>query len=140
MKTALVFLLSALALKETSFINSPYVLRGFSQGLCFILGGLWSLKYISFSHLGRYWPLFGYIAALLLSTIGSRQPVYISFQVISFSAVVIFFIAYYESKKGDRLGVNELLSNTTIILYTLVAVSSVVLWTVAPAFVYKEYA
>jgi hypothetical protein len=119
MKIVLAILALAMIAKDASYLGDPYIMRGTAQGLCLIVGGSWLLTNLSPMLLKRYWPLFGYMIALFLSIIGTRDPVYVAFQVISLVAVIVLFIAYFESRRNITTNINATLLNTTIIAYAI---------------------
>ena len=135
MQIVLIILIVALVAKDTSYLGDPYIMRGFAQGLCLIVGGMWLVTNISGLILKRYWPVFGYLAIILVATMETRDPVYVLWQVASLAAVIFFFIAYFETerKKGYP---HAVLVNTTLIAFSLVAMLSLVLAKYLPSLAY----
>ncbi len=137
MRRVLIFLAIALIAKDTSQLGDVYVLRTIAQGLCLLVGGLWLLSHPSVGLLARYWPIWGYLAVLLISTCDASDPPFVLAQVASLVAVVMFFIAYHE--KNFRLNEQRdfTLVNTTIALYLVVALISLVIIPIFPNIAYQ---
>ena len=109
MQVVLVILIVALIAKDISYFGDPYIMRGTAQALCLFVGGLWLALHFSASLLKRYWPVLGYLLILCLAIYGTRDPIYVTLQVASLAAIIIFGIAYFEVTKrctGSRRGHN----------------------------------
>lgn len=136
MKVALMILVVALIAKDTSQLNDPYVMRGVAQGLCLLLGGIWIMANLTDEILKRYWAVFGYVAAISLSSLFSGSLFYILLQVASLVAILFFFIAYFET--SPMLGEQAIgrLIDTTVICYSIVAILSLIVIFTHPAIAY----
>jgi O-antigen ligase len=130
---ALVFLLIA---KDTSQLNDPYFMRGTAEVLCLGVGGLWILNHLSLTLIKRYWLIMAYVAALLISAAGSVTPGYVLLQALSLVAVLLFFAAYFESHQADQVAAVKTITNMTIVMYTLVAMMSLIVLFTHPAIAY----
>ena len=134
----MVILLLAIIAKDTAQINDPYILRGFSQGLCLLVGGGWLLFNANTNLLKKYWPVLGYLAVSLLSGLFSPRMSYALIQTASLASVLLFSIAYFESqakKPGDSV---DLYFNTTIFLYGLVCALSLLMIKYNSSIVYSR--
>ena len=137
MRRVLIFLVIALIAKDTSQLGDVYVLRTIAQGLCLLVGSLWLLSNPSVGLLVRYWPIWSYIAILLISTCDSNDPLFVLAQVASLVAVVVFFIAYHENNFRWNEQRDFTLVNTTIALYFVVALISLVIIPLFPNIAYQ---
>jgi O-antigen ligase len=134
----LIVLVVALVAKDTSYLGDPYLLRGFAQGLCLLAGGAWVARHFTPALLARYWPLWGYLAALAVSTPGTADPLYVGLQVLSLAAVVLFFVAYFETRRRQRAAdPARTLLDATLLCYTVVVILSLVVSVLAPRIAYE---
>lgn len=138
MVIVLIILIVALIAKDTSYLNDPYLMRGISQGLCLIVGLGWLLNNITYSLLCRYWGIIGYILILLISSIISDEQIYVMLQVVSITSVILFAISLFESRKNRIKDALNPLINTTIFIYTLVMLISLLIIFVAPSLAYQH--
>jgi hypothetical protein len=136
MKFTLLVLAVALVAKDTSQLNDPYVLRGLAQVLCMAVGGSWVLANLSGRLVRRYWPVWGYLAALTLSAGWSVVPFYVWLQLASLAAVLLFSVAYFEASAAQDDGGIGVLLDAAVALYGLVAVLSLVVMFTHPAIAY----
>lgn len=136
MKIALVILIAALIAKDTSQLNDPYVMRGIAQGLCLFAGGVWLLSNFSMGILRSYWPIFGYMTALLVATTGAASPEFVLLQLLSLSAALLFFIAYFENQHIAGGISTSTLINASTYLYAFVALISLVVMYTHPGIAY----
>ncbi len=138
MRHVLIFLTVALIVKDTSQLGDPFILRAIAQGLCLLVGGLWLLTNLSVGLLVRYWPIWGYITILLVSTYSASNPQFVLAQVASLVAVVLFFIAYHEKNIRLNKPRDLTLVNTTIVLYFGVTLISLVITPLFPNITYMS--
>ena len=138
MRIILLVLISALIAKDAAYLNDPYVMRGIAQGLCLLIGGGWLLFNLSSGILFRYWPLFGYIIILFLSSLGIESSFYSFFQVGSLAAVIFFFISYFESQNRENSNSISTLVNATVAIYSLVALFSLISAKYLPSLAYDH--
>jgi O-antigen ligase len=119
----LLTLIVALVAKDTFYLDDVYVLRGIAQGLCLLVGSAWIFMHMRSTLLIRYWPALFYLFALTVSITAAAKPAYVALQVVSLVAVVLFFIAYFETqrKTGYR---SELYVRSTIFSLGLVVILS----------------
>ncbi len=96
--------LLALLVKDVSYLNDRYVLRGLSQGLCLCGGLFWILMKARGISWKKYWMLFCYIGVITISVFFSDDQFHAGFQVLSLVAMLIFFIAVNEMQghRNDR--------------------------------------
>jgi O-antigen ligase len=132
----LVILIVALIAKDTSYLGDPYFMRGLAQGLCLLVGGMWVMTRLNAGLLARYWPILLYLAALMISVGAAAQPIYVMLQVVSLTAVVLFFIAYFEVQrtKGYR---SELFMRSTVVAYGVVMIVSLLVAWLLPQIAYE---
>jgi hypothetical protein len=136
MKAVLIVLVVALIAKDTSQLNDPYIMRGVAQGICLVVGGLWVLSNLSGRLLNRYWPVWGYLAALILSAGWNAAPSYVWLQFASLAAVLLFYVAYFEASTAQQDGGVGLLLDAVAALYALVAALSLVVMFTHPKIAY----
>jgi O-antigen ligase len=127
MKITMFVLIMALIAKDTSQLNDPYLMRGLAQALCLGVGGVWIMKNLNLIFFKKYWPIVGYVSALLVSVVYSNFPNYVLLQVISLTAVLLFFLAYFEYYGPEPEKAVKAVVNTTILLYTVVSAISLIL-------------
>lgn len=137
MNIVLVVLIVALVAKDTSYLGDPYIMRGFAQGLCLIVGGIWLITNFSSSIVKKYWAPLGYLLAILFATLEARDPAYVLLQVTSLAAVIFFFIAYFETQKRKGYP-SAVLMNVTLLTYSLVAILSLVMAKYLPSLAYER--
>lgn len=137
MRFILIFLIVALVVKDVTLINEPYLLRAISQGTCLVTGVVWFLSHLDWTVMKRYWLVIGYMASLCLTVFVASEPIYVLFQVVSLSAVIIFFIAYFESRASGAMVSNETLIITTVISYLLICFLSLVAIKYFPSYAYE---
>jgi O-antigen ligase len=125
--------------KDINYLNDPLTPRGIAQGLCALVGLVWLVANFSASTIQKYWPIWLYIGALFLTLLTASDKLAVAFQIGSLAAMVIFFIAYFESRRY-KLGVNQIsvfnnkpLINLTILCYTVIAIGSVALYKLDPS-------
>jgi O-Antigen ligase len=136
MKLVLIVLVVALIAKDTSQLNDPYIMRGVAQSICLVVGGVWVVGNLSGRLLSRYWPVWGYLAALILSAGWNAAPFYVWLQFASLAAVLLFYVAYFEANaKQEDSGVGLLLDAVTA-LYALVAALSLLVMFTHPKIAY----
>lgn len=136
MRGVLLILILALIAKDTSQLNDPYIMRGVAQGLCLLIGGIWLMTNISAEIIKKYWPILGYITALLISCFFSVAPLYVLLQLASLVAILFFFIAYFEAETDGRGRAICRLIDTTIVCYSIVAVLSLIVIFTHPVIAY----
>ncbi len=136
MRVVLVILVLSLVIKDASHLNDRYILRGIAQGLCLVAGLAWLLKDSSITAILRYWPIVIYMAVLLIGGMLVTDQVYIVLQVSSLFSVVLFSIAFYESRSINNSRTNHLLLTSTVISYLVVGIISVALTLYYPSIVY----
>jgi len=137
MKSVLIFLIVALVIKDITLINEPYLLRAIAQGTCLVTGAVWLLSHLDGSVLKRYWLVIGYMASLFLTVFVASEPIYVLLQVVSLSAVIIFFIAYFESRGSNAESSNDTLIFTTVISYLLFCFLSLLAIKYLPSYAYE---
>jgi O-antigen ligase len=138
LKAVLVILLLVMIAKDTAHINDPYIMRGFAQGLCFVVGMAWMFSNANVRLLKKYWPIFGYLFISLVSGVFSPRMDYALLQTASFVAVLFFAIAYFESQSKKTGDSSSLYFNTTIIIYAVVCVISILLIKMNHSIVYSR--
>lgn len=138
MNKIVVLLAVALVVKDGSYLGDPYLLRGIAQLGCLVAGVCWLLTSMSARVLKNYWVVYLYTLILLLGALGSVRPIYVTLQVCSLFAVMIFFVAYNEARQPVKQGFNSTLILSSICLYWLVAVASLVLIFINKNLVYDE--
>ena len=121
--------------KDIAYFGDPYIMRGSAQGLCLLVGGIAVLSRID-SVLTRYWPILGYLFVILVSASVAAQPTYVLLQVISLGAVLLFFIAYFETERV-RGYQSELFMQSTVGAYAAIMVLSLVAAWALPQFAYE---
>ncbi len=136
-RTIAVLLLVILVLKDTVGLPFPNMFRGLIQALCLLYGGLYVLGRLSALPLTRYWPIFGYLAALLISALFSDAPVYVFMQTGSLMAVALFAIAYFESSKQRLERSNATLIYVAVALYLCACLLSLGMLIVRPDRAYE---
>lgn len=136
MEIVLILLILCLVIKDITLINEPYFLRAIAQGACLVTGAAWLLSHLNGKVLKRYWIVIGYMASLFLTVFVASEPIYVLFQVVSLSAVIIFFIAYFESRATNVTVSNDTLVNTTVISYLLICFLSLVAIKFFPSYAY----
>ncbi|NOY16342.1 MAG: O-antigen ligase family protein, partial [Gammaproteobacteria bacterium] len=134
----LVILLLAMIAKDAAHIGDPYIMRGFAQGLCLVVGMTWVLMNANIALLKRYWPVFGYLLISLVSGLLSPRMGYALIQTASLAAVLFFAIAYFESQSKKPGDSSNLYFNTTVIAYTIVCVISILLIKLDYSIVYSR--
>lgn len=137
MRLVLIILVVAAVAKDASHIDDPYIMRSISQGLCLIAGGAWLLTRLSPRILFQYWPVFGYIGSLLLTSVLAASQ-FVFLQVLSLFAVTSFAIAY--SEVHSRRGYMPLatLTNTTTLTYFIAIIGSLIIMPLAPYIAYDS--
>ncbi len=140
MQVVLFILIVALIAKDISYLGDPYIMRGTAQALCLFMGGLWLTHHFSVNLLKRYWAIIGYLLVLLLAIYGTRDPIYVTLQVVSLAAMVIFAIAYFESRNRGPLSrrTNATLIKTTVFTYGIIAWLSLVAASYWPSVAYLD--
>ena len=136
LKFTLLVLVVGLIAKDTSQLNDPYIIRGLAQGLCLVVGGIWLLSNFSSQLFPRYWPVWGYLAALTLSAGWLGSPVYVWLQIASLAAVLLFFVAYFEARAALEDGGVGYLLDVVVLLYGLVAALSLMVKFTHPGIAY----
>lgn len=131
MKLVLIILAVALVLKDISQLNDPYIMRGIAQLLCLFVGGMWFLSNITPEKLKKYWPILFYFLILFVSIPFTSNPVFITFQVVSLFAVVIFSISYFESARSNEAS-HKVFINSTVYMYFIACVLSLVIIPLLP--------
>jgi len=139
-KVVMVILLSAMIIKDAGHIGDPFILRGFSQVLCLIVGTFWILLNADVSFLKKYWPIFGYCLVSLISGLLSPRMDHALMQTASLTSVLFFAIAYFESQSKKSGDPSKLYFNTTIILYSIACIVSVLLIKLNYSLVYGKVA
>jgi len=137
MRFVLIFLIVALVVKDVTLINDPYLLRAIAQVTCLVTGAVWWLSHLDGTVMKRYWLIIGYMASLFLTVFVASEPIYVLLQVVSLSAVIIFFIAYFESRRSGAPASNDTLIITTVISYFLICALSLVAIKYFPGYAYE---
>ena len=142
MKSILVLLLTVLVFKDTLGFPFPQVWRISIQSVCLGVGIYWITLHAHTTLLARYWILFLYLIALLLSMLGTHNPVYVLLQVGSMASVFLFFAAYFESgwdgrKEAERY---ETLVRSAVVLYLIAAVLGLLSATFRPELAFETEA
>ncbi|MDR4484988.1 MAG: O-antigen ligase family protein [Nitrospirales bacterium] len=101
MKYLAILLFLALLVKDTVPFGETLILRGIFEGLALLAGVVWLLMHGKAEMFNRYILLFAYLVVLELTIFVSYEPLWVGLQVISLAAVVVFFIAFVESTRGD---------------------------------------
>lgn len=138
MKLVLILLIVGLVIKDVTLINEPYLLRAIAQGTCLVTGAIWLTGHLDGAVLKRYWLVIGYLASLFLTVLAASEPIYVLMQVVSLSAVMIFFIAYFESRASVAAASNDTLIITTVISYLLLCFLSLVAIKYFPSYAYEH--
>lgn len=137
MKVLIVILLLALLAKDVSHIDDPNnIMRGFAQGLCFFVGGIWVLSNINLALMKKYWPVFGYLLVSLVSGLLSPIMETALIQTASLVAVLFFAIAYFELQSRRPGDPTDLYFNTTILAYAVVCSISLLMVKLNPSIAY----
>jgi O-antigen ligase len=130
-------LITALVLKDIVYLGDTYVLRGLSQGTALAVGVAWLATRGRVDLAGRYWPVFAYLAVLPMTIFVTRRPLFVGLQVLSLYAVVLFFLAFVESRR--EAGKSTIVPLGVIAaVYTAVCLASVILSVTAPALAYES--
>ncbi len=117
----------ALLFKDTSSLGDQYFARGISQALCLTVGLHWLLTKGFNIAWGKYLLLMLFLLSIALGVLGSEDPIYTGFQVLSLGAVCLFFIACNESMADSehRLRVTDniiLWAGVVVLLISLMAI------------------
>lgn len=135
MRYMITTLLIAFVAKDIIVIGDPYYIRATAQGAALVVAIFWCAKNLSLSTLKRYWPFFGYIFALFMSLINVYDSFYVILQIISLTAVILFFIAYFESVRVS--GAEKGLPQTSLFMVLfMIATFSALCAAVVPSLVY----
>jgi len=136
-KVLIVILLLALLAKDASHINDPNnIMRGFAQGLCFLVGVSWMLGHTNLALIKKYWPIFGYLFISLVSGLLSPIMETALIQTASLVAVLFFAIAYFESQSRRPGDPTDLYFNTTILAYAVICSISLLMIKLDPSIAY----
>jgi O-antigen ligase len=129
-------LITALVIKDTAPLGDSYVLRGLSQGPALAVGLAWLFARGGLDLFRRYWLVLAYLSLLPLTLFVSRRPFFVGLQVVSLYAVVLFFVAFVEERRGER---QSTVTPITIIaaIYTVVCLGSLALYLLAPGYAYE---
>jgi len=130
------FLAFALIARSTLF--SPIFLeavRALALIVAAFMAFLGLLQVISLERYRSYWLQIGYLFALVLSTLGTEDPLYVSFHVLSVLTVVFLSIVCYELK--DSAAINSALLTATFWAYLMVTTSSLALVLLKPQVAYE---
>jgi O-antigen ligase len=119
--------------KDSSYLGDRYIMRGFAQGLCLVAGSLVLLPRLTPELLFRYWPLLLYLGYLSVISITSGFDVL--FQVGSLAAIIIFAIAYMESKVDAE---NAVIATSTAVAYGAATIGSLIIASFMPALAYEQ--
>lgn len=125
-----------MVLKDTSQIINPLVLRGVAQGVCLFIGIMWIITHLKIVILLKYWPVFGYLFISIISGIFSPRIEHALLQSASLIAICLFFIAFFEIQSKKKIDSYNLYFNTTIILYAVVCLISILLIKLNYSYVY----
>jgi O-antigen ligase len=131
-------LISALVLKDTAPLGDSYILRGLSEGLALVVGLGWVLLRGPFGLLKRYGLVFAYLGVLALTVFVARRPGFVALQLLSLSAVVLFFIAFVESREGDDEKGRNPSMTVMMAVYGAVCVGSLAVFLVEPALAFDS--
>lgn len=131
------FLIVALLVKDTAPIGDVYVLRSLSQGLCLAAGGWWLFGHGSIEVLRRYWLILVYSAILCATAFVSTDPGRVLLQVLSLSAVTLFFVGFCEQAE-EKPAMH--ITAAKIAIYTLlpICIGSLLLYKIAPTLSYDQ--
>lgn len=138
MRFVLIFLIVALVIKDITLIGDPYFLRIVSQGLCLVVGSIWLCGHLNLSLFKRYWPIFGYLMSLMLTVLVTNETVYVLLQVVSLTAVILFFIAYFESRADHPEASGKNFIITTVFSYSFICMLSLFAIFFFPDYAYEK--
>jgi len=113
-------------------------MRGISQFLGLICVGVWAFsRFFSVKVLLRYWMFWCYVFASFISSLYSTDIVFVFMQVTSLSAVLLFFVAYYEygNKSNVHCNYNVSIFHASALIIGLVTVISLILYVIYPRLV-----
>jgi O-antigen ligase len=118
-------------------LGDSYALRGISEGLALMAGAYWFLTRGHAGIVKRYALVWAYLAVLLMTSVVSRDPVYVLAQTASLIAAIVFFIAYIERQRKD-LDKNKTALGMTALVLTVVCLISLILAVERPQWVYES--
>ncbi|OGW52007.1 MAG: hypothetical protein A2V62_06290 [Nitrospirae bacterium RBG_19FT_COMBO_58_9] len=95
-------LIGALLVKDTVPLGDNMILRGISEGLALVAGSVWLLRQGQGAIDRKYVLLPAYLVILFLTMFVTREPLHVALQVISLTAVIVFFVAYVESQSTSQ--------------------------------------
>ncbi len=125
--------------KDINYLDDPLTPRGIAQGMCAIVGLVWVVANFSATTIQKYWPIWFYLGALFLTLLTAADKMSVAFQIGSLAAMILFFIAYFESRQYQAFRNqspiidNNILINMTILSYAVIAIASVALYKFDPA-------
>lgn len=131
-------LMGALLVKDTVPLGDNIVLRGISEGLALVVGSVWLLRHGQEGAIDRKYVLLpAYLVILFLTIFVTREPLHVALQVLSLTAVIVFFVAYVEgqSTSQDLLMTGFRLSTYMLAIICLV---SLLLLKVNPGWAYDH--
>jgi O-antigen ligase len=136
MRVILALLIVVLIARNTLSSGFPFeVLRGVTLFFVALVAFGGALQAFSARMFRIYWPQFGYILAVLLSVMGTADPLYVAFHAISLATVILFSIACYESDSAAN--VNKTMFTATFWGYLAITAVSVLLVIVKPQLAYE---
>jgi O-antigen ligase len=138
MRAILVILIVCLIGKDVAFAPFPNVLRGAAQALCFAAGLIYLLPVLSAQLLAGYWPLIAYLVVLMLGVPFTPFPVFVFLQVLSLTSVVVFFVAYLETRQLVLERDVAQVVRCTILVYGIVIYASLILIKLQPTLAYDS--
>jgi O-antigen ligase len=138
MNIILIILIAFMIGKDINYLSDPFTLRGAAQGLCLFVGLFWVVANFTASVIQKYWPVWLYLGVLFLTLFTAEDKLAVAFQIGSLVAVIVFFIAYYESRfysaqQRQQASIdNKPLINVAVICYGLIAFASVAIYKLDP--------
>jgi hypothetical protein len=123
--------------KDVTGAPFPNVMRGVAQISCLAAGLAWLVYNPASVRFSQYWPLWSYIAILLLAAPLADHALFVVLEVLSLASAILFFVAYFEARRlAGHQGTEELV-RYVIWAYALVAICSLFIATIEPDMGYE---
>ena len=131
------FLILALLIKDTVPIGDVYVLRSLSQGMCLAMGVWWLFTRGSVATLQRYWLILAYCGILSGTAFVSADPWRVLLQVLSLTAVTLFFVGFCEQAQ-EKPTMQTIAARIATYALLPICVGSLLLYKIAPTLSYDQ--
>jgi O-antigen ligase len=137
---AVVFALYVIGMiaKDLAFAPFPYAMRAGVQVLALAVGLFMLASRASARPLVACWPILGYLTLLLAVAPFTSHPLFVTLQVLSLASAVALAMAYFDDPRYPREQKLRVIVLSTVVMYVLVAVASLVLAKVRPGIAYEE--